>query len=96
MSDARAGSGLSVAMPLIADLRAAVLRAARDDEEVWAAVCQAARAAPHTASESDVRDRLVQAAKDRGGAVGIAALSFEVRLRTYQTLSALTAARTAR
>ncbi len=93
MSDTNGYTRLGLAMPTTADLRAGVLRGARGDEAVWTAVCQAARAAPYSGSQTDLLDRLVQAAKDRGGAVGVAAMSFEVRLRNYHTLSILHAAR---
>ena len=93
MSSGGAGAGWGLAKPTIADLRAGVLRAARGDDTVWAAVCQAAGAMPYTGSADDVHDRLVRAAKERGGAVRVAAISFEVRLRNYDTLTALQAAR---
>jgi hypothetical protein len=94
MSEPTTSTRLVIAAPTVADLRAGVLRAARGDETVWAAVCESARALPWSGTDHDVRDRLLRAAKDRGGAVSVAALAYEVRLRTHRNLTALQAART--
>jgi hypothetical protein len=80
----------------VADLRTTLARLSRGDDRLWPLLCLAAEVAPNAEGE-DALDRLIAAGlRVSGGVVRVAAVSADVRVRSYRALSVLETARSTR